>query len=172
MQSSLKKYFPIFVLPTLLAFLIAFLVPFVIGFVLSFADFTTITDASFVGLDNYKQAFTQREGFIDSFVFTTLVVIVSIVTVIDRATKRVVTGPDIHARGIAEDDSVFDEITPKITAALEDALRRAPQKVHTTQQLQQIVRRTLGAWVSRRLRRKPMIVPVVVEHKSGPEAAK
>ncbi|EPD69160.1 hypothetical protein HMPREF1219_01384 [Corynebacterium pyruviciproducens ATCC BAA-1742] len=81
MQSSLKKYFPIFVLPTLLAFLIAFLVPFVIGFFLSFADFTTITDASFVGLDNYKQAFTQREGFIDSFVFTTLVVIVSIVTV-------------------------------------------------------------------------------------------
>ena len=81
MQSSLKKYFPIFVLPTLLAFLIPFLVPFVIGFVLSFADFTTITDASFVGLDNYKQAFTQREGFIDSFVFTTLVVIVSIVTV-------------------------------------------------------------------------------------------
>ena len=97
---------------------------------------------------------------------------VSVVSVIDRAAKRVVTGPDVHARGIAEDDSVFDEITPKITAALEDALRRAPQKVHTTQQLQQIVRRTLGAWVSRRLRRKPMIVPVVVEHKSGPEAAK
>ncbi|WP_278579811.1 ribonuclease J [Rothia aeria] len=97
---------------------------------------------------------------------------VSVVSVIDRATKRVVTGPDVHARGIAEDDSVFDEITPKITAALEDALHRAPQKVHTTQQLQQIVRRTLGAWVSRRLRRKPMIVPVVVEHKSGPEAAK
>ena len=97
---------------------------------------------------------------------------VSVVSVIDRAAKRVVTGPDVHARGIAEDDSVFDEITPKITAALEDALHRAPQKVHTTQQLQQIVRRTLGAWVSRRLRRKPMIVPVVVEHKSGPEAAK
>ena len=97
---------------------------------------------------------------------------VSVVGVVDRAAKRVVTGPDVHARGIAEDDSVFDEITPKITAALEDALHRAPQKVHTTQQLQQIVRRTLGAWVSRRLRRKPMIVPVVVEHKSGPEAAK
>ena len=97
---------------------------------------------------------------------------VSVVSVIDRAAKRVVTGPDVHARGIAEADSVFDEITPKITAALEDALHRAPQKVHTTQQLQQIVRRTLGAWVSRRLRRKPMIVPVVVEHKSGPEAAK
>ncbi|MFC6353221.1 ribonuclease J [Rothia nasimurium] len=88
---------------------------------------------------------------------------VSIVTVVDRATKRVVTGPDIHARGIAEDDSVFDDITPKITAALEDALHRAPEKVHTTHQLQQIVRRTMGAWVARRLRRKPMIVPVVIE---------
>ena len=91
---------------------------------------------------------------------------VSIVTVIDRATKRVVTGPDIHARGIAEDDAVFDEIVPKITAALEDALHRAPEKVHTVQQLQQIVRRTIGAWISRRLRRKPMIVPVVVENTS------
>ena len=88
---------------------------------------------------------------------------VSIVTAIDRATKRVVTGPDIHARGIAEDDAVFDEIVPKITAALEDALHRAPEKVHTVQQLQQIVRRTIGAWISRRLRRKPMIVPVVIE---------
>ena len=94
---------------------------------------------------------------------------VSIVTVIDRATKRVVTGPDIHARGIAEDDSVFDEITPKITATLEDALHRAPEKVHTVQQLQQIVRRTIGAWISRRLRRKPMIVPVVVETKTDEE---
>lgn len=81
MQSSLKKYFPIFVLPTLLAFLIAFLVPFVIGFFLSFADFTTITDATFVGIENYKAAFSQREGFVDSFIFTALVVIVSIVTV-------------------------------------------------------------------------------------------
>jgi len=81
MQSSLKKYFPIFVLPTLLAFLIAFLVPFIIGFFLSFADFTTITDATFVGIENYKVAFSAREGFVDSFIFTVLVVVVSIVTV-------------------------------------------------------------------------------------------
>ena len=52
MEASPKKYLPLLVLPPVLAFLIAFLVPFVIGFVLSFADFTTITDASFVGLDN------------------------------------------------------------------------------------------------------------------------
>jgi len=68
--------------------------------------------------------------------------------------------------GDPEDDAVFDEIVPKITAALEDALHRAPEKVHTVQQLQQIVRRTIGAWISRRLRRKPMIVPVVVENTS------
>ena len=93
---------------------------------------------------------------------------VSIVTVIDRATKTCGNRATIFMpAGIAEDDSVFDEITPKITAALEDALHRAPEKVHTVQQLQQIVRRTIGAWISRRLRRKPMIVPVVVETKNG-----
>ncbi|MDD7466094.1 MAG: sugar ABC transporter permease [Actinomycetaceae bacterium] len=81
MQRSLKKFFPIFVIPTLLAFLIAFLVPFVIGLVLSFCDFTSITDATWVGLDNYKAAFSRRSGFVNSFGFTALVVIVSIITV-------------------------------------------------------------------------------------------
>ncbi|GAB2512270.1 Lactose transport system permease protein LacF [Corynebacterium atrinae] len=81
MQKSLKKYFPIFVLPTLIAFAIAFLVPFIMGFLLSFASFTTITDASFVGVQNYVDAFGQREGFVRSFGFTALVVVVSLVTV-------------------------------------------------------------------------------------------
>lgn len=81
MQQSLKKYFPIFVLPTLLAFLIAFLVPFVMGFLLSFTKFTTISNAKWVGLDNYARAFEAREGFVRSFGFTALVSIVSIITV-------------------------------------------------------------------------------------------
>lgn len=81
MQKSLKKYFPIFVLPTLLAFLIAFLVPFFMGLGLSFADFTTITDAKFVAFDNYVRAFAESEGFTSAFVFTALIVIVSIITV-------------------------------------------------------------------------------------------
>nr|WP_120492343.1 sugar ABC transporter permease [Corynebacterium lactis] len=81
MQATLKKYFPIFVLPTLIAFAIAFLVPFVIGFFLSFTDFTTITDAQWVGVENYQKAFSQREGFIASFGFTALVVVVSVITV-------------------------------------------------------------------------------------------
>jgi ribonuclease J len=62
---------------------------------------------------------------------------------------------------VAEDDYVFDEIKPKIAEALEDAVRNNP--THTTQQLQQIVRRVIGSRVSRKLRRKPMIVPVVLE---------
>lgn len=81
MQASLKKYFPIFVLPTLIAFAIAFLVPFVVGFLLSFTDFTTISDAEFNGIENYVQAFSEREGFTKAFWFTALVVIVSLVTV-------------------------------------------------------------------------------------------
>lgn len=81
MQRSLKKYFPLFVLPTLLAFAIAFLVPFVMGFILSFCEFTTVTDATWVGLANYQEAFKERSGFIGSFGFTALIVIVSIVTV-------------------------------------------------------------------------------------------
>lgn len=86
---------------------------------------------------------------------------ISIVTVVNRTTGKIVTGPEIHARGVAEDDSVFDEIIPKINAALEEAVMAS--KDHTNYQLQQVVRRVVGTWVNRRLRRRPMIVPVVLE---------
>ena len=81
MQASLKKYFPIFVLPTLIAFSIAFVVPFIIGFLLSFTEFTTVTDAEFNGVQTYVDAFSKREGFVSSFGFTALVVVVSVITV-------------------------------------------------------------------------------------------
>lgn len=81
MQQTLKKYFPIFVLPTLLAFGIAFFVPFLVGTALSFTEFTTITDASWVGLDNYARVFSEREGFVSALLFTLLVAVVSIITV-------------------------------------------------------------------------------------------
>ncbi|WP_417220750.1 ribonuclease J [Arthrobacter sp.] len=86
---------------------------------------------------------------------------ISIITVVNRQTGAIVTGPDIHARGVAEDQKVFEEVKPMIVAALQEAVRKNP--THTTYQLQQVVRRTIGAWVSRKLRRKPMIVPVVLE---------
>nr|VDG63525.1 sugar ABC transporter permease [Streptococcus thermophilus] len=81
MQETLKKYFPIFVLPTLIAFGIAFFVPFLVGTALSFTDFTTITDATWVGLDNYARVFSEREGFVSALLFTILVAVVSIITV-------------------------------------------------------------------------------------------
>jgi len=86
---------------------------------------------------------------------------ISIITVIHRATGKVVSGPEIHARGVAEDDSVFDDIIPKINAALEEAVQNHAD--HTSHQLQQVVRRVVGTWVNRKLRRKPMIIPVVLE---------
>ncbi|MCT1452333.1 MULTISPECIES: carbohydrate ABC transporter permease [unclassified Corynebacterium] len=81
MQETLKKYFPIFVLPTLIAFGIAFFVPFLVGTALSFTEFTTITDATWVGLDNYSRVFTEREGFVSALLFTIAVAVVSIITV-------------------------------------------------------------------------------------------
>lgn len=81
MRNTLKYYFPIFVLPTLLAFAVAFFVPMLIGFFLSFCEFTTITDFEFVALNNYFEAFSARSGFTSAFVFTALIVVVSVITV-------------------------------------------------------------------------------------------
>ena len=88
------------------------------------------------------------EGFITCFV------------VIDSVDGKVTAGPEIQARGFVEDDAVFDDVIPKIKQSVEDALRNG-----TTDQfaLQQLVRRVLGRWVNDQHRRRPMIVPVVVE---------
>lgn len=86
---------------------------------------------------------------------------VSVITVINRQTGKIVSGPDIHARGVAEDDKVFESVKPRIIKALEEAA--AHDKQRTNHQLQQVVRRAIGSWVSRKLRRRPMIVPIVIE---------
>ncbi len=85
---------------------------------------------------------------------------VSVFAVVDSTTGKVVNGPTIHARGVAEDDSVFDAIVPEITRAIEEATAKGAVDA---QQLQQVMRRTLGHWVGIKLRRRPMIIPVVVE---------
>ena len=81
MNRSLKKYFPIFVLPTLLAFVLAFVIPFVMGVYLSFTRFSTVDNASFVGLENYIRAFTTDTDFISSLLFTSAFTAVSIISV-------------------------------------------------------------------------------------------
>ncbi|HOQ21130.1 ribonuclease J [Microbacterium paulum] len=85
---------------------------------------------------------------------------ISVIVVVDAATGRVITGPEVHARGFAEDDSVFDSVKPKIVAALTEA---AQSGVRDTHALSQVVRRTIGRWVNQQLRRRPMIVPLVIE---------
>lgn len=80
-NNATKKYFPIFVLPTLIAFFMFFFVPFVMGFVLSFTKFKVVTDAHFIGFKNYIRAFTLNNEFVHALGFTTLYTIVSIITV-------------------------------------------------------------------------------------------
>lgn len=81
MQKKLKKYWPVFLIPTVVAFAIAFVIPFITGLYLSFCDFTTVTNATFVGFENYKKAFMAGQNFIQAFGFTTLFTVISIVTV-------------------------------------------------------------------------------------------
>ncbi len=80
MNKSMKKYFPIFALPTLIAFTIGFIIPFVMGIYLSFCEFTTVNDAKFVGLSNYTKIFTDST-FIHSLWFTVLFTIVTVVAI-------------------------------------------------------------------------------------------
>lgn len=107
-------------------------------------------DGSFVG-DISDSIMDRRilgeEGFI------------SVITVVDLHNRRIVSGPEIQARGLAEDDSVFKEPKRRVSEALQDAMREG---VNDPFRLQQVTRRAFGQWVSRSLKRRPMIVPVVV----------
>ena len=85
---------------------------------------------------------------------------VSVYAVVETTTGTILAGPHIQARGMAEDDSVFEEILPDVTEALSAALETGKADAYS---LQQVMRRTLGRWIGRRLKRRPMIVPVVIE---------
>jgi ribonuclease J len=87
-----------------------------------------------------------QEGFISIFV------------VVDDH-GRVVVGPEIRARAFAEDDHVFDDVKPTVAKALAEA---AGEGVRDPYALQQVIRRTIGTWVNKKHRRRPMIIPVVV----------
>jgi ribonuclease J len=111
-----------------------------------FVDGTTVGDISEASLTDRR--ILGEEGFI------------SVVVVVNTHASRIVSGPDIHARGFAEDDAVFDPVRPLITSALEEALADG---VDDSYRLQQVIRRRLGRWVSDIHRRRPMIIPVVIE---------
>jgi ribonuclease J len=85
---------------------------------------------------------------------------ISVIVVIDSQSGKIVAGPDIHARGFNEDMALFDDVKLKIEKALAAAVTEG---INGTHQLSQIVRKTVGGWVGGEHRRKPMIVPVVIE---------
>jgi ribonuclease J len=85
---------------------------------------------------------------------------ISVVVVVDSVTGKVTGGPEIHARGFAEDDSVFADVRQQVADALEQAAAGGVADIY---QLQQTIRRAVGRWVSEGYRRRPMIIPVVVE---------
>ena len=80
MQKSIKRYFPIFLGPTFLAFIIGFIVPFLMGIYLSFCEFRTVTDAKFNGLSNYIRAFQDAE-FLHAFLFTALFTLTTVILI-------------------------------------------------------------------------------------------
>ncbi len=115
-----------------------------VGFV--FVDGQSIGDITESSLKDRR--ILGEEGFI------------SCVVVIDSQSGKIVAGPDIHARGFNEDAAMFDDVKMRIEKALAIAVADGNNGTH---QLSQIVRKTIGGWVGGEHRRKPMIVPVVIE---------
>jgi len=115
-----------------------------IGFV--YVDGSTVGEITEADLKDRR--ILAEEGFISIFL------------AIDAQTGKIIVGPEIHARGFAPDDSVFDDVRPDILAALEEAAKNGTRDSH---QFSQVVRRTVGRWVNTRHRRRPMIVPIVIE---------
>jgi len=111
-----------------------------------YVDGTSVGDITEASLQDRR--ILGSEGFI------------SVLVVVDSSSGKVVGGPEIHARGFTDDDSAFQDVGPLVVRRLEEAGRDGVSDAH---QLQQIMRRTVGKWVSDRHRRRPMIVPVVIE---------
>ncbi|MGB7447982.1 MAG: ribonuclease J [Ornithinimicrobium sp.] len=85
---------------------------------------------------------------------------VTIIVVRDSSTGKIAAGPEIQTRGFAEDEQIFDKVLPQLREALEKARKNG---VSDTQQLQQVIRRTVGSFVGGKLRRRPMIIPIVID---------
>ena len=94
MQKAIKRYFPVFVLPTMIAFTIGFIAPFLLGIYLSFCKFTTVTDARFIGVENYGKVF-QDPTFLHSLWYTVLFTVLSmlLINVLAFAVALVLTKP-------------------------------------------------------------------------------
>lgn len=81
MEKTLKRYFVIFTVPTIIAFAFAFIIPFAQGLYLSFCNFTTVKNAKWVGLENYKLAFSENQGFTSALLFTVGFTIIAVISI-------------------------------------------------------------------------------------------
>lgn len=115
-----------------------------IGYV--YVDGSTVGEITEADLKDRR--ILAEEGFISIFI------------AIDAQTGTIIVGPEIHARGFAPDDSIFEEVRPAIVRSLEEAAANGTRDTHA---FQQVVRRTVGQWVNTQHRRRPMIIPVVIE---------
>lgn len=115
-----------------------------IGFV--YVDGSTVGEITDADLKDRR--ILAEEGFI------------SIFAAVDAQTGRVIVGPEIQSRGFAEDEAVFDAVKPLIIKALAEAAENGTRDSHA---FSQVIRRTVGRWVNTQHRRRPMIVPVVIE---------
>lgn len=115
-----------------------------IGFV--YVDGSTVGEITDADLKDRR--ILAEEGFISIFV------------AVDAQTGKVVVGPEIHARGFAPDEAIFDDVKPQIITALSEAAANGTRDQHA---FSQVVRRVVGRWVNTQHRRRPMIVPVVIE---------
>ncbi len=111
-----------------------------------FVDGSSVGDITETALKDRR--ILRDEGFI------------SVLVVLDSASGKIVAGPEIHARGFVEDESVFDTVRPQIENAL---LQSVADGNDDPYQLQQVIRRVTGRWVNSTHRRRPMIIPVVLE---------
>lgn len=115
-----------------------------VGFV--YVDGSTVGEITEADLKDRR--ILAEEGFISIFV------------AIDSQTGRVIVGPEIQARGFAEDEAVFDDVKPQVVKALQEAAQNGTRDTHG---FSQVIRRTVGRWVNTQHRRRPMIIPVVIE---------
>lgn len=81
MEKTLKRYFVVFTVPTIIAFAFAFIIPFIQGLYLSFCNFTTVKNAKWVGFENYKLAFAENQGFTSALLFTVGFTIIAVISI-------------------------------------------------------------------------------------------
>ncbi|HET8987449.1 MAG TPA: ribonuclease J [Humibacillus sp.] len=131
----------------------------VVDLVNGVAEVTGVVDVGYVYVDGSSvggadEALLKDRRILRDEGFITCIV------VLDAATGKIASGPEITARGFVEDAEIFQQVIPKVERAIEEAVANG---VRDDQQLQQVVRRTVGSWVGGKIRRRPMIIPVVLQ---------